>query len=191
MLVFLLLQVSFAFAGTTASNIGSMFVNFESSAYSIINLIQKASLVIGLFLIFGSVLKFIEVANGKAQIRTPLIMFLAGIGCFMMLSSLDVITNTLSMGSKVSNPGDVLMSAGGTSSGSAAIIKSILVFVQMVGALAFVRGWLLINQYAQQAREGILGRALTHLFGGALAINIKWSAAVLLNTFAPGLPSFF
>lgn len=175
-------------SGVVGISVATAIANATESWISILAILPKIAAIMGLFFFFASIMKFIEHANGKAQLRTPLFMFLVAVGLFSYLQVADTFTNTLSMGSKVSNPGDVLMSAGSSCSGSVScstrdVIKGCLIFIQMIGGIAVIRGWLLLNQYAQQAREGLIGRALTHLFGGVAALNMKVTLAVLGNTF--------
>lgn len=173
-----------------APSVADMFNNGIDSFVASMVLVYWAASLIGVFLAIGAVLKFIDVAHGKAQIRTPLIMMFASAALISSLGAMDVISNSMSMGANVANPGDVLLPAG-TAGGCNAVYKGVLVFIQLIGFVAFVRGWLLINQYAQQAREGIIGRALTHIFGGVMAINIKMTVSIFYATFYSGLPMPF
>jgi len=46
---------------------------------------------------------------------------------------------------------------------------------------------LLINQYAVGKQDDGLGCGLTHLTGGVLAINVKVTVMMLVQTFAPNM----
>jgi hypothetical protein len=46
-------------------------------------------------------------------------------------------------------------------------------FVQFIGYIAFLRGWILLARLGERSsQEGTLARALMHIFGGILAINV-------------------
>ena len=172
-----------------APGIGEMFANFQGSAEAIIKLIKASAYIIGLYLIIGSIFKFTQLSGqGQTTLKMPIIMFLSGIGIFALTGSMSVATQTLAMGD---GPGALLMPSGeGMNPAVAAAILGVMTFIRMVGYIAFVRGWLLLNQYGQ-GKEGTLGRGLTHIFGGVAAINVSVTAKILANTFAPGLPMPF
>lgn len=177
-----LLMPSQAFAqGVT---IGSMFANFSGSVLAIIKLIKVAAYIIGVFLVVGSIFKFSQLGQGQVQAKTPLIMFFSGIGIFALTGTVSLAMQTMAMGS---GPGDILMPSTGGGASTQAAIQGVMLFIRMIGYIAFIRGWLLLNQNAQ-GKEGTIGRALTHIFGGVAAINVAWTAKMLANTFAPGVP---
>ena len=54
-------------------------------------------------------------------------------------------------------------------------------FVQLLGVIAFVRGLLILKSIGEN-KDGALGRAMTHIFGGAAAMNISWAITMLANS---------
>lgn len=184
--------VGFMLLATTSAHaqsvtIGSMFANFQDSALAIIKLIQSASYVIGLFLVAGSIFKFIQMSQSpQVTLKMPLIMFFSGIGIFALTGSISVASQTLAMGS---GPGSILLpSSSGLNAATSAAMLGVLTFMRMVGYLAFLRGWLILNQYGQgTSQHAGLGRALTHIGGGVALINITVAAKIIANTIAPGL----
>ena len=115
-------------------------------------------------------------------------MFFVGIGIFSLISTVSILSQTLSMGI---GPGDSLVPVRpGLGSVTKEGLTGVLWFVRLVGYIAFIRGWLLLNQ-AGQGKDGSIGRALTHLGGGVAAINIDITATILMNTFAPGATPLF
>lgn len=174
-----------AFAQSSSVSLSSMFANFSSSAEALITLVKYSAYVIGIFLVVGSIFKFSQLGQGQMTAKTPLTMFFCGIGIFALTSTVSIATQTMAMGD---GPGTILMpSSGGFGATTAQALYGVLVFVRLVGYIAFIRGWLLLNQYGQ-GKDGTLGRGLTHIFGGVAAINITVTAKILANTFAPGLP---
>ena len=54
-----------------------------------------------------------------------------------------------------------------------AVGKPLTMLIQVIGLIAFVRGWVLIARSASQGQPpGGTGKGLMHVFGGILAINI-------------------
>lgn len=62
--------------------------------------------------------------------------------------------------------------------------ESLLRLVQLVGLIAFVRGWVMIARASGQGGQpGQMGKAMVHILGGVFAFNIVGTARVLANTF--------
>lgn len=69
-----------------------------------------------------------------------------------------------------------------------AVISSILMFMMILGWISFVRGWFIIRDVAEGDRNASLMAAFTHLFGGALAVNLGPLMNAVQETF--GLTAF-
>lgn len=54
--------------------------------------------------------------------------------------------------------------------------------IQLIGLIAFIRGWLILAKSAQGQQHGSTGKAITHIFGGILAMNIVGTLQILNNT---------
>ncbi|MBN9230719.1 MAG: type IV secretion protein IcmC [Legionella sp. 40-6] len=71
-------------------------------------------------------------------------------------------------------------------SGSA-VGRPLTIILQVIGLIAFVRGWVLIARSASQGQPpGGTGKGLIHVFGGILAINIVGTINMLNNTLYGG-----
>ncbi|KTD65830.1 hypothetical protein [Legionella shakespearei] len=68
--------------------------------------------------------------------------------------------------------------------GSGSVVRGPLVMlIQVIGLIAFVRGWVLIARSASQGQPpGGTGKGLIHVFGGILAINIVGTISMINNT---------
>lgn len=57
--------------------------------------------------------------------------------------------------------------------------------VQLLGFIAFIRGWILLARAAHQGGQqpGIIGKGITHIVGGVLAINIFETWRIIQATF--------
>lgn len=172
-----------------APGIDQVFANFRASSVALTRLVEYTSYIIGLFLVLNSIIKFSQLgSNPQLSPKVPIGMFLIGVSIFSLTSTISVVSTTMAMGN---GPGAVLMpSAGGFGAATAAGLQGVFLFIRLVGYIAFIRGWLLLNQGAQ-GKDGMIGRGLTHIFGGVAAINITVTAKILANTFAPGTPMPF
>lgn len=66
-------------------------------------------------------------------------------------------------------------------------IHLVLALVQLVGIIAFVRGWFFLAKGGQQGAQQGIGKAITHIIGGIMAVNIVGTYEVFANTL--GLPA--
>lgn len=53
-----------------------------------------------------------------------------------------------------------------------AVISAIIAFMAILGWISFIRGWFIIRDVAEGNQQASLMSAITHLLGGALAINL-------------------
>ena len=66
-------------------------------------------------------------------------------------------------------------------------MTALLGLVQVMGVIAFIRGWVLLGHAGEQnAQQGMFGKGLTHIIGGILAINIVGTKDLIWNTFFGG-----
>jgi hypothetical protein len=176
----------------SSTDLSTMFASFSTSGSALIKLAYYVSGIMGAFLCVSSVFKLVQVYGGhggQLTVKTPIVTFFAGVALIAFTSTLNTVDSTLAMSG--GGAGDVLQSGGsGASATMSAALGGIVTLIQLVGYISFIRGWLLINQYGQGKNEA-LGKAIIHLVGGALAINVLWTAQVLANTFAPGLSITF
>ncbi|MEI6094029.1 MAG: type IV secretion protein IcmC [Gammaproteobacteria bacterium] len=80
----------------------------------------------------------------------------------------------------ISNTSPLLSSIFGTDN---AVGTSLAIIIQVVGLVAFLRGWLLIARSSSQGQgAGNIGKGLMHVFGGVMAMNIIGTLEVFQNT---------
>ncbi len=53
-----------------------------------------------------------------------------------------------------------------------AVISTVLVFMTIIGYISFLRGFFLLKEVAEGSGQASLMAAMTHIFGGALAVNL-------------------
>lgn len=71
-------------------------------------------------------------------------------------------------------------------SGSA-VGRPLSMLIQVIGLIAFVRGWVLVARSASQGQPpGGTGKGLMHVFGGILAINIVGTLTMINRTLYGG-----
>lgn len=180
-LLTLLIGLTFMASPAYSADLGTMFASFQKSGGQLINFVNKLNVVIAIFLIIGSVFRFAQVGQDpRNSPRVPIAMFLCGVFLWAMTGTLDAISQSLAMGPSA---GNVLLDYKGNQTGtSKEAIKGVLIFIQLLGYIAFIRGVLMLNQ-AGMGKDGMVGRGLTHCIGGVLAINILMTVQVVANTY--------
>lgn len=176
----LMLVSTMSFAATSLPD---MAISFSNSYAGIWKFMIGATTVFAVFLISASIFQWVKVMEeqSRTSIRVPASMFIIGVILFQIGNALKTIEDSFSM-----TANSLLTSSGGGAGGAGAIV-AVLGFVQILGFIAFVRGWLVLHKFnTGDAKDG-LGRAATHIVGGAAAINIKWTIGMLAETFAPGM----
>ncbi|MDN7857983.1 hypothetical protein QZM81_19450 [Burkholderia cepacia] len=175
-----------AMAQSTGS-IATMFANASTTWVALINLVVGASFLSGLFISCVALLKLKDASGGHTALKTPLWMAVIGAALIAMPAWIDTMTQTMSLGT---NTGTQLLSEASSSSSLAGVsdaMNSVLLFVKLLGHIAFFRGLLMLKDYGSDKQGVGLGRGLTHLFGGAAAININATVSMLAATFLTGI----
>jgi hypothetical protein len=52
------------------------------------------------------------------------------------------------------------------------VLSTILIFMMILGWISFIRGWFILRDVAEGNHNASLMAGITHLFGGALAVNL-------------------
>lgn len=173
-------------AGTV--NLGTMFANFIVSSNALISLVKYSSYIIGLFLIAGGIMKILHAntdGRDKVSWAAPLTMIVCGVSVFSLSSVVDITIVTMALGS---GPGEVIApKVSGAHAATNNAIEGVIVFTRLLGYIAFIRGWLLLSDYGNGKRDGVMSRALIHICGGVAAINLVATIKILAATLAPGM----
>lgn len=106
-------------------------------------------------------------------------LFIAAVLFFMPLT-LDSLINTM-WGYDYSGVKSYLSTSNSTWD---ALIQPVIIIIRIIGLIAFIRGWIILGRATSEgAQPGTVGKALTHIIGGVLGINIVGTITVLQNTF--------
>ena len=115
----------------------------------------------------------------NVSIAKPMVVLLTGAGLIYVPGIIDVGLDSLWS----YNSNSVLKYPTDTSSWEA-IINPLIDVVRLFGFIAFVRGWAMIAKFgAEQAQPGTGGKAVMHMIGGLLAMNIVGTWGAVKATF--------
>lgn len=181
-------------ATTAAASLDEMMVNFVKNIKK--PLLRFASIVAiagGLLMIIRGLNKaarygFDPKANSAHSILTNIIF-----GALLMTigDNLDMVMDSVFGTPDVGGSSAISWSlanqlAGGASAQFKATVIACLTFVQVVGGIAFVRGWFILKKAVENGQQGI-AQGFTHVIGGVLAINIYSFLKIMDTTFGTGL----
>jgi intracellular multiplication protein IcmC len=162
--------------------LSTLLANFNDAVGGFYNLLNACFYLIGgiFALLTGWELKSVQDSRGQKTYTMVIVTFLTAVIFLYLPTALDVASTTLFNGMDRHNPLSTnLTDNGGFAAGAAAVMR----FIEMVGLIAFGRGWFILRAVSQgRANEGGTGRAITHMVGGILAVNI--------TTFGPMLGKF-
>lgn len=167
--------------------------NLAGSLEDIQLLISGAAYLMGIGFIFKAIysLKIYGEArtmtSSHTNIKEPLIYLLVGAVLLYLPTGVDVILAT-TFGSNaeilayapINSKSSQLQSLFGAGS---PIGRPLTMLIQVIGLIAFIRGWVLIARGASQGQQpGGTGKGLMHVFGGILALNIVKTMEVINAT---------
>lgn len=186
-------------AVATAGSLDVMMQNFVNNIYDpMISLVSVLSVIIGATFIARGLLRGSKVgsdprAGDPKSILTHLII---GAVLISMGTTLPDVLRSLFGGS--ASISDVTNYAGiqwsnfvGTGVDTTAAdntVRAILAFIQIIGVISFLRGWLIIKA-AMEGGQATIPQGITHIVGGAMAVNIDVMIGLLDDTFGTGIVS--
>ncbi len=175
-LLFLLTLPSFAFAAP-----GPNTALIMSNLGIVAKIIQAVAVVMGVGLIFSGIMKLKHygemrtMMNSQGSLAQAMFILLGGV----ILLTLPTMLNTflLAFWGTV-NP---LPYPTNTDPGLNSLLPPIVMFVRVVGVVAFIRGVLLLTHLGKEggSQQGSLGKALMFMIGGILCVHIVGTARLL------------
>ena len=168
------------------------YANIISSLISIEKLITGSAYLIGISFVIKALYSLKSYGEQKSQmsshasIKEPSLYFLVG-GMFLYFpTGLEVMMQTTFGYSQILAYAPVAAGSPIFSSlfGQGSVFGyTLALIIQVVGVIAFIRGWMLIARSAAQGQPpGGTGQGLIHVFGGILAMNIIGTIQVINNT---------
>ncbi len=164
-----------------------MMLNLSQSLPPIWKLVTAISYLLGIGFIMRAVYALKIYGDMRTQasqnpsIKTPLIFFVVGAALIFLPSTKSVVLTTIfaygtpqPLSYTSSNP---LISTQ--------IVAVVMQIVQLVGLISFIRGWMILAQATSGGggQQHTFGKAMTHIIGGILAINVEGTKELLQATF--------
>lgn len=169
----------------------NILVNLAESLLPVERLVTGGAYLMGLVFVFKALMTL--KAHGDARssmssssMKEPMVYFLVAGMLIYLPTGFEVLMNTTFGYSNIlayvpiNSASPILDSLFGVNS---AIGESLTMIIQVVGLIAFIRGWVLIARAASQGQPpNGTGKGLMHVFGGILAMNIVGTMQIINNT---------
>lgn len=162
-----------------------LMVNFNTQLDPIRDMLIAVCYVLGVVLIGTGIFKLkaygqqTVMMSTHASLGPALAYVIVGAGFLFVPTLLDVMTVSLwgyNFDQVQGYPEEV--------GDFADIMIPVVRLIQIIGLIAFMRGWLILLKLGSQGSPpGTLGKGLMHMIGGILAINIMGTIDILRQTF--------
>lgn len=172
---------------------------------SVYNFIANLSILLGVVLVIYAMFQFKQsaVEPNRYTVKGAALTFFSGVMLFSFDLMMNIVQETIygnefnaategaylnstTVATVASN--SVAGSNGNTIVGSGLMDESgakiFIGFAMVVGIIYFIKGLYMLHQLGGQAQQGnaSISKALTHIFGGALAFNVSETACVIGST---------
>jgi intracellular multiplication protein IcmC len=193
--------------GAVAADISTILRNIRTNVIvPLTALLLCVSYVAGIIMIFRAITMFKKFGmmmthhSQPGEFSGPLTYIMVGAALIYLPTSTDLFLSSLfgtvesifgSSGAAnfaaMGRGADLLGYASGSSFEAqwADFANTLILFVQFIGFLSFIKGWFILAKAGQPGgahQGGGLGKAFTHLVGGVIAINLPGVINILQNT---------
>jgi hypothetical protein len=162
----------------SASGLDGMLVSLFADIYEpMISIIFAFGYLAGLILVVLGIGRIIKTAQdgprGPAGMGTIMMFVIAGV-LFSLSSIMGAFSSSMFQSSTVATFAVLETSTGDTviDNHVLAMISTVLVFMTIIGYISFMRGFFIIKDVAEGGGQASLMAGVTHIFGGALAVNL-------------------
>lgn len=165
----------------------TMLADFAKVVPALGDLVKGVMFLAGILLVFRAIYAFKQygelrtMMSVNADLKTPIILLFIGISLILYPSlamfSLDTIygKNGYNLVAYVPNPNW----QGQTNQ----MVKDLGTILRLIGYIAFFRGWMILTHLTNQgAQPGTFAKAMTHIIGGILLVNIFGTWNIIKNT---------
>jgi|GEM_PF-1211862 len=169
--------------GYAFPDIGYTLYQIEQTLPHLNRLVSITAYLLGFFMVFKALMELRKYGEARtmmsnnADLKGPVMMLIAGTGCLFFPSMIDTGLQTLFGTDSIlvyyTQKGDLFAQA-----------RNVLIgIVWLVGAIAFLRGLMLFYKTGTNQAEQKAGpRAVSHLIGGILCLNIVATKNVIYST---------
>lgn len=181
-------------AGGTAGNVGldGLMINLVMNIKGpMVSMLSVLCVLMGMMMVCRGLLKGSKFGqDAKSTVPNIIANLTIGTILFTIGTSLNEIMTTVFGDDNVWGSGIVTSAIrsdfGANTQPFQSAVYAALTFFQLVGFIAFIRGWLIIRDAVEGQGQKTVAQGLTHIFGGVLAVNIYRFLDVMDTTFGTG-----
>ena len=188
------IAVLFALGASTASaaidvNVATMVQNFKAALPNLMQLVTALAYVIGMFFVIRGVMLLKDHGESRTHhgggerghLQRGLIMIAVGAALLYLPTSVQVGMSTF-----WSNPTPLAYVAQQDDSWSQ-LIQACFLIIQLIGTIAFIRGLIMLTHLSHHGGgQGVFGKAMAHIVGGILCIDLYDFVNAVINTLGLG-----
>lgn len=185
--ILLIVAVCFALAGCErnlpTATFDQMLNNLSQSYPALWRMMTAIAYVIG-FVFFFTALYQMKIYGelrtmmaSQANLKTPMTYMIAGSFLIYMPTAFNMLEYTV-----FHTTGASVLSYHGGATPSDKVNDAFYGLLQIVGLMAFIRGWVIIAKSSRTGVQANYGKGLTHVIGGLLAINIVGFSDVMYKS---------
>jgi hypothetical protein len=185
-------------SGGKAADLSTMITQFVQNIYNpMFSLVSGISYIVGLFLIVRGLIKGAKTGSDPREaaphavaanlVVGAILVSIGGMLPTMMQTLFGSPTPSSSAQQFAISYTSNLAGAGVDASGAASTIAAILQFVQIIGVIGFLRGWLILRKAVEGGGQATVPQGLSHIIGGTMAINIVGMLTLIDTTFGTGI----
>jgi len=169
--------------GTTYPSFDQLLINISESYTGVWYLATAAAYVFGFFFILRAVylLKVYgdmrTMMSQQANIKGAMLLMFIGVMLIYSPTAYHTMLLTVFNTTETSP----LEYEAVTSAWNQQAVFAVYGFVQLIGLISFIRGWVMLSQQGQGGQSQF-GKAMTHIIGGLFAINIQGTIDVFKGT---------
>lgn len=172
------------------ADLSDMIINFvDDVKQPIISGVVAVAFVLGVFYIGRGLFKAAKYGQDPRTHSMPIIVGHMAFGALLLVlsQSLGSMLTTIFGTSEIASFSGISWSGGGSGGGDMTkandAIKAAIIFFQLVGLIAFLRGWVIVKQSVEGTSQATVGQGLTHVIGGAIAVNMPMFLMAAERTF--------
>ena len=175
----------FAQTNSSGMDMAQVFSNLALQIDPIKNFLIVLCYAVGVGLSVAAVMKLKKYGTRTAFMSVemsmvgPFLQFFIGVALFYMPYFISAINLTIFTSSGVMDQ----LSYTTSNVDYQTYVEPILGIIQIIGIIAFMRGWLLLAKATNPGQQpGAISKGVTHIVGGILAVNIRTFITVIYQT---------
>ena len=166
----------------------NMIMNIKSP---MVFMLSVLSILIGIFLVTRGLIKGANFGkDAKSSVPHILANIIIGTILYTIGTSMNEVMATVFGSAAVDGPGRVTSAIaadfGANTQPFQSAVYGALTFFQLIGMIAFIRGWLILKDAVEGQGQKTVAQGLTHILGGVLAVNIYRFLEAMDTTFGTG-----